>query len=806
MNGRDPAPGSEILADHDGATLIAAAIPAGSPPPPSSAAVVRSGTSTHTPPSTDRKRLAGRYEILGFVGAGGMGTVYRARDLELDEVVALKVMRPELVATPGIPERFRLEAKLARRVTHKNVARVFDIGEHEGEKFLTMEFVEGESLATALAREGAFPLGRAVAVAAAIAEGLASAHAAGVVHRDLKPDNVLLGKDGRVVITDFGIARALAGGGASSTMNALLGTPAYMAPEQVEGRPDVDARADIYALGALLYELLTGCLAWPGDAPFVVAAARLYAAPPDPRARRADLPPACAELVLRCMARAPSDRPASAAEAGAALAALAVAEASAGAARPHPLPAPQPLAAGKTVAVLPFRNAGAPDDEYLAEELTDDLLDALSMTRGLLVRPRGAVVRFRGVDSDPREIGRELGVQVVVLGSVRRARGQVRISARLVSVADGFQIWAKRFDRPEQDVLTINDEAARAIADALTLDGDALRDRAREAPSSPVAVDLYLRARHEYRKFWPEHVQRSIGLFDQALLVAPGDPLLLSGLAIALARATFFVGDAGIPRAREVAQRAVLAAPQLGEAQLAYGTLLFQLGENTGAVRALRAAVAQSPGLAEAHGTLGRLLAEAGAVDEGLRLLEAALALDSGTPLVRPELARIHGLMGRWGEAHAVIESLREREKISYWTLRGRLALWQRERERVEEALGQLPDSDVTLRFPRLMLEMVRTGRVPSDLQELGRTERGAGGTRRRAFTLQLHAEISAFVGDDEQAWRALEGALDVGLIDRLWLERCPLFAEMREAPRFTEIHAEMKRRTEAILAAYRAP
>ncbi len=642
MSGLKAAPGSEPAFDHEGATLIAVV---GTPTAASPGVASGTGAVSQAAASSERQRLAGRYEIVALVGAGGMGTVYRARDLELEEVVALKVVRRELCDTPGILDRFRREAKLARRVTHRNVARVFDIGEHEGEKFLTMEFVEGESLAAALARDGAFSLERAVAVGTAVAEGLASAHAAGVLHRDLKPDNVLLGKDGRVVITDFGIARALADaravpGGASSTMGVPLGTPAYMAPEQVEGRPDIDARADVYAFGALLYELFTGCLAWPGDSPFSVASARLIRPPPDPRGRRRDLPASCAELVLRCMARAPADRPATMSEAGAALAvALAVPSggADAGAASPTPTPAAHARPAEKTVAVLPFRNAGAPDDAYLAEELTDDLLDALSMTRGLRVRPRGAVLRFRGADTDPREIGRELGVQVVVEGSVRRAGGRVRISARLVSVADGFQIWAKRFDRPEQDVLSINDEAACAIAEALTLDGGPLRGRAREAPASPLAIDLYLRARHEYRQMWPEHVRRAIELFDQALAIAPDDPLLLSGLAMALSRVAFWVGAAGVARAREVAQRAVLAAPQLGEAQLAYGSMLFQLGENTGAARALRAAVAQSPGLAEAHGALGRLLTEAGAADEGIRLMETAVALDPATPLVGPD-------------------------------------------------------------------------------------------------------------------------------------------------------------------------
>ncbi|HVY49887.1 MAG TPA: serine/threonine-protein kinase, partial [Minicystis sp.] len=266
--------------------------------------------------------VAGRYEILGMLGVGGMGTVYRARDRELDEVVALKALRRELVDAPGMLERFRREVKLARRVTHPNVARVFDIGEHDGEKFLTMEYVDGESLAGLLAREGALSVARGVELAVAVCAGLGAAHHAGVVHRDLKPDNVLLSKSGRVVVTDFGIARAVMDGGAGQTAGGLVGTPAYMAPEQVEGAADVDARADVYALGAMLFELFTGARPWIGDAPIAVAAARLVHPPPDPRAKKPDLPTPLARAILRCMARRREERFASVAEVAAELASL----------------------------------------------------------------------------------------------------------------------------------------------------------------------------------------------------------------------------------------------------------------------------------------------------------------------------------------------------------------------------------------------------------------------------------------------------------------------------------------------------
>ncbi len=752
-----------------------------------------------------RQVIARRYEVLSLLGAGGMGTVYRVHDRELGEEVALKMVRRELLDTPGILERFRREARLARRVTHRNVARVFDVGEGEGERFLTMELVDGEPLSALLAREGALPLTRASEIASDIAAGLASAHAAGVVHRDLKPDNVILARDGRVVVTDFGIACAFLDRTVTSeSIGVLIGTPAYMAPEQVEGRADIDHRADIYAMGALLYELFTGESAWFGGSAFAIASARLLRPPPDPRRLRPDLPGSYAELVLRAMARHPEDRPATMEQVAATLGNLTL---------PAPAPIePRPITAipglppgGKTTAVLPFRNGGAPDDDYLAEELTDDLIDALSMTSGIKVRPRGAVLRFRGIEVDARDVGKELGVEVVVEGSVRRARGQVKITARVVSVGDGFQLWAKRFDRPEQDVLTINDEVARAIAAALTVDARATRS----GPSDPVAVDLYLRARHEYRGFWPEHLRRAIALFEQANVIAPDDPAILSGMAAALARAAFFSGGKDLERARDVAARAVAAAPDLGEAHLSLGLVHFHLGDYPASARSLRLAVRKTPGLAEAHVALGRLLVEIGAFQDGMPRLEAALALDAEAPAAHAELMRSHALLGNWEACDEVATRVKNLDAaFGYWTLRARFALWRGDRALAAAHLARLPEGTAAvMRVPLLVRAAVEQGKIREEEPPLEAIAmRDEGGIRRRAFLLQVHAEMAAHLEEDDRTLEALRLAAEVGLVDLAWLERCPLFRRVRMSPRYYGVHALVKKRAEDILEAYRTP
>ncbi|WP_437286147.1 protein kinase domain-containing protein [Sorangium sp. So ce406] len=759
-----------------------------------------------------RQVLAGRYELLGLVGIGGMGSVYRARDLELEEVVAVKVLRRELSGAPEVIERFRREVRLARKVTHPNVARVFDIGEHDGDRFLTMEFVDGEALAGLLARERRLSVSRAIDIVESVCAGLGAAHRAGVIHRDLKPDNVLLGRDGRVILTDFGIARALARDGeAGKTLGAVLGTPAYMAPEQVQGAADVDARADLYALGAMLYEMLTGERAWQGDAPLAVAAARLIADAPDPRHRRADLPDALARVVLRCMARERSDRYASVEMVAQELGSLT---------RPATIVPPAitppnerlPISgvisgtgdAGKSVAVLPFTNQGSPADAYLAEELTDDLIDTLSMTPGLRVRPRVAMARWQGGDPDPREIGRELGVQVVVGGSVRRRDGTVRISARLLCVTDGFQLWAKRFDRPEAEVLRINDEVAEAVAEALTLAASA---PSRAAPSDPVALDLFLRGRHEYRRFWPEHQERAIALFEQALAREPDDPMILSAYALARSRFWFFT-DQGGDLATAAAARAAAAAPGLPDARLAMASVKFQRLDVVGAMRELKAALATRSGHAEAEGLIGTILLECDAFEHGVRRARSALARDPDVTLAAYALARAYSLLGRWAEADDVIKVLPSTGSGSgRAVLHIRRALWQRD-PRVVEALARGRVSEafpgISAPFAQIAAEVLE-GRF-ADLRTTPPPGAGAPpvpALRRTSFMWQLQAEFAAFLGNAELALEALERSLTDGLFDLSWLDRCPVLEPLRGDARFRAILAEVERRASAVVAVY---
>jgi len=749
--------------------------------------------------------IGGRYQILSLAGAGSMGSVYRARDTELDEIVALKFLRSDLVHNPEILARFRREVRLARRVAHRHVAKVYDIGEHDGDRFLTMAFIEGEPLRALLHRSRPLPVSRAVSIARAVCQGLDAAHAVGVIHRDLKPDNVMLGSDGALAITDFGIARSAESidGGATATLGTAIGTPAYMSPEQVEGAPDVDGRADIYAIGVMLFEMVTGELPFPGGSAIAVAAARLDRAPPDPRDLRPGIDPELARLILRCMARQPADRFASAAELDAALSRVTASDSS-----PVPLAAVErPAAAAatsagdKAVAVLPFSNAGGADEGYLADGLTEDLIDTLSTARGLRVRPRSATVRFAGDDRDARAIGRELDVQVIVDGSVRRRGDMLRVTARLVSVAEGFQLWARRFDRPAGDALLVSDEVADAVARALTV---APAGQKRKAPTDATAIDLYLRGRAELRDLGADAMERAVALLEEAHTRAPDDPTLLAALARAHGRSFFFRTEpSSIERALELAELALAAAPGHADALLALAQARFARGlrgDYLAAADHVCAAIARAPYLPEAHELLGRLRLEVGPLDEGIAASERALRLDPLLVSARLELARGLGLRGDFESALTLVTTAPDGDLAARGPFVARLLAWSGEPARWAAHLPPSMPLAASGGLIEAVVDMLLAGRIDRTVHDrflaLATPERPV---RFRVLMLQLAAEFSAHAGDPVAALERIGEAIDLGLIDLMWLDHCPHFESLRADPLFAPLRVRLHARAAPI-------
>jgi eukaryotic-like serine/threonine-protein kinase len=756
--------------------------------------------------------VAGRYEILGMLGAGGMGTVYRARDRELDEIVALKLLKKELASAAGMLERFRREVKLARRVTHRNVARTFDIGDHAGDRFLTMELIEGEMLGTHLARRGRVPLRDVIRIGVDVCAGLTAAHAAGVLHRDLKPENVILARDGRAVITDFGIARAVAAGEVGRTMGGIVGTPAYMAPEQVEGATDLDGRTDLYALGAMLFELLSGKAAWPGDSVVAIAAARILRPPPDVRTHVPDLPEAAAQVVLKLMARLREHRFATAEEAGEAIAALNTGDLPSGPSLNvsrggtvllgMATPTTVGRAQRKTLAVLPLLNLGAEDDEYLAQTLTEDLVDLLSVVPELRVRHSGGTARFQAKGRDVREAGRELRVDVVVDGSLRRVGELVRVSVRLVTVEDGFQLWARRFDGPPAQVLSVADDAASAIANALQTERTA---EARPVASDAEAQDLYLRGRYLLRRGWFEVAREGVKMLRDAHARAPDDIRIAGTYALAVARVLTGGQDyeAVSKLARELADQTLERDPQQPEARVALGFLHLNDAEGYAAAMQLKKALTLSPNSVEALDAIGRILVEIGRTELGIATLRRALAGDPNMAQAKQSIARTYALHGDYEAANEILGPTPEHpgDFAPYYLMKGRIALWRRDlsiAQELETAMGRpglSPFSRLTLaRLHSFLRAHELTPEVRTAMEEALPIDKRYA-QRRSAFHGQIRIEVKLRAGDIADAMTDLRHTDSNGLLDLVWLDRCPVFDEVRSLPEFIAVRESTEAR-----------
>ncbi|NMO18259.1 protein kinase domain-containing protein [Pyxidicoccus fallax] len=768
--------------------------------------------------------FAGRYELLGLVGRGGMGAVYRVRDTLVGDVVALKMLEVGPALAPEWLERFRREVRLARRVSHHHVARTFDLGEHAGRLFLTMEFVDGENLQALLDRERALSPARAARIALALCEGLAAAHAAGVVHRDLKPANVLVEAGGRVVLTDFGIARAVAGE-ASSRTQGLVGTPLYMAPEQLESG-EVDARADLYAMGLVLYHLLTGEPPFTGESAMAVAFARLRQPPPDPRSRAA-VPDVLAELVLHCLSREREGRPESALAVAAALRDWLV---SAGEpVEVHGPPTPVGTTTGgalasvtptgtrstprtplrsseQSVAVLPLRYSGPREHEALGDGVSDALIDLLSRTAGLRVQSSGATQRFRQ-ERDPRVAARELGVELLVDGTVQSLGRTVRATLRLVEGASGTQRWSGRFDDTDEDLFALQDRLSQRVTEALRNELLILRYRD-AAPDEALA--LYRQVLSRVRIMPRSMVDETVTPLEHVLSLAPGFLPAVAQHAVASLRAGFLratdserdwdaVGRVSLERASRL-------APDLAETRLAQSLLAIQEGRLRDAVVALRDALDRAPTFAFALQVLGNLQCEAGRAGEGMERLKLAHALEPGLSIALIEVARCGAMRGELDTYRWCMERLEAQPLLALPTLilRMRVAAWTGaldEVRRCQDALREDPN-------PIAAHALAYCGLVLGELDADGAMASLDGLLARKlnprfaSLLRQMATEQLCLRGAPERALPYLHQAADTALIDLEWMDRCPALAPLRPLPGFAEARRKVRARVEAIWSA----
>ena len=766
-----------------------------------------------------KRAVAERYRVEDEIGRGGMATVYRAQDLKHDRSVALKVLRPELAASLGT-ERFLREITLTARLDHPHILPLLDSGEADGLLYYVMPFVEGESLRARLDREKQLPLEDTLRIAREVADALSYAHQHGIVHRDIKPENILLAR-GHARVADFGIARAVtAAGGQTITETGLaVGTPAYMSPEQAGGEREIDARTDVYSLGAVVYEMLAGQPPYTGATAGAIMARKAVEPVPSLRVVRETVPATVEQAVTRALAKAPADRFGSAQQFAESLQRVAKSEEgrgraasrfatrhslglgllAAGAVVGVLLVANRGGAAGpriESLAVLPLENlSGDAQQDYLAAGMHEALILDLGRLSGLKrVSARGSVMRYQGTDKSAREIGAELGVDAVISGTVLRAGDRVRITANLTRAADEEPLWRDEYEREFRDVLALQDEVVSAIAREVRLQlsapEQARLSRARRV--NPEAYEAYLKGKFQLHKFTPESFQKALALLQQAVAIDSTEPLAWAGLSYLYSLKELFSpvpsGDA-VPLGKAAALKALALDETLAEAHVALADITVNEWDYPGAKRSYERALELNPNLPDAHIHYGWYLATFDDEAEAIAALKRGVALDPLSPLSTAWLAGMYWEYSRFDDAIREANKAMELEAdfpVALFVL-GLAHLDKGEHAKAiayhERAAAKYPNQSMTWTLARTY---ALTGRVADARKIMRRLESGSPGDAQHPWFI---AAAYAALGEDEKAIDWLEKAYEARILflPNLKRERAAggTFQALRGNPRF---------------------
>lgn len=611
--------------------------------------------------------FAGRYEIIEELGKGGMGSVYKVFDKEIKENVALKLLDPVIAAEEQRIERFRNELKFARKITHRNVCRMHDLNKEEETYYITMEYISGEDLGSLLNRIGQFTVGKSILIAKQACEGLAEAYRLGIVHRDLKPQNIMIDREGNAHILDFGIARAFKTRKITDA-GMIIGTPDYMSPEQADGE-EVDGRTDIYSLGVVLYEMLTGKVPFEGETPLSIALKHKSEEPRDPREINSQIPAEVSHVILKCMEKDKERRYQTADELLSELNNIMEGLPTTERIIPRRKSSLERISkikwrnyilyvgaaaflillivigislfkggreAIESIAVLPLKNlSGDSEQEYFADGMTEALISNLTQLGALQrVISSTSVMQYKGVLKPLPEIARELNVDAIIEGSIMRSGQRVRITAQLIEAKTDRNIWSKSYERDMSDILAVQSEMARAIAKEIKIVVTPAEKAllARSRPTNPEAYQMYVKGRHFWKRRSEEDIKKAIDSFHQAIDIDPAYALAYVGLADAynmLGRYSLASPKEIYPKAKAAALKALEIDETLAEAYTSLAFVKYRYDWDWfGAEADYNWAIGLNPSYATAHNWYGSLLMNIGRFNEALKEKKRAQELD----------------------------------------------------------------------------------------------------------------------------------------------------------------------------------
>jgi serine/threonine protein kinase/tetratricopeptide (TPR) repeat protein len=684
--------------------------------------------------------FAGRYQIVEELGEGGMGKVYKVIDKQLNEEVALKLIKPEIAADKKTIKRFGNELKLSRKISHRNVGRMYELMEDKGALFITMEYVPGQDLKGLIRQSGRLAIGTTISIAKQVCEGLTEAHRLGVIHRDLKPHNIMIDKRGNARIMDFGIARSLTAK-SMTRAGAMIGTPEYMSPEQAEAE-ELDQRSDIYSLGVILYEMVTGQLPFEGDTPLSVAMKHKAETPTDPRELNPQIPGELSQLILKCMEKDKDSRYQDAEELSLELAniemsiptlerviprkktqtskeitvtfnlkkcfilalaaaALVIAVVITWPFLPHKesisLPPDTP-----SIAVLPFEDfSPTKDQEYFCESLKDSIILALMQARNLRVPATTSL--FESQPRDYREIGQKLKVKTVLDGSVQKVEDEVRIIAKLIDIADGSIIWTGQFDPEQENIFSILDTISVTIVDRLKVNllGGEETKIIKRYTENPEAWRLYSRGRYHWNKRTKDGFDTAIDYFNLAIRQDPSYALAHAGLADCYNCLGFYAHrepNEAFPEARKAASDALTIDSTLAEAHASLGyTATYYEWDWERAESEFKHAIDLNPNYATAHHWYAGFLNSMERYDESIVEWKQAQKLDPGSSIITMEVGWPYFFMRQYDEATKAFQNaLLIDEK--FWKARWGLAIIYSEKRMYDKALAEIQEAEALLK------------------------------------------------------------------------------------------------------------